>query len=46
MRVYIVITDDGIIYSVRKNKKSAEADKVHLESLYECYPTIKECIVR
>lgn len=45
MRVYIVLTDDGTIYSVRKNKKSAEADKVRLESLYERLPTIKECIV-
>ena len=45
MKVYIVITDDGTIYSVRRNKKSAEADKVRLESLYERFPTIKECIV-
>ena len=45
MRVYIVIMNSGTIYSVRKNKKSAEADKVRLESLYEGSPTIKECIV-
>lgn len=45
MRVYIVITDNGTIYSVRKSKKSAEADKARLESLYESRPTIKEFIV-
>lgn len=46
MRVYIVIMDDGTIYSVRKNKKSAEADRARLERMYEVSPTIKECIVR
>lgn len=42
MRVYIVITDGGTIYSVSNSKKKAEEDKEHLENLYECYPTIKE----
>lgn len=45
MRVYVVLLESGTIYSVRKSKKSAEADKVRLESLYEGSPTIKECIV-
>ena len=45
MRVYIVIMDDGTIYSVRKKKKSAEADRARLERLYEVSPAIKECIV-
>ena len=45
MRVYIVILDDGNIYNVRKSKKRAEEDKARLESLYERYPIIKECIV-
>lgn len=46
MRVYIVLMESGTIYSVRKSKKKAEADKARLESLYEESPTIKECIVQ
>lgn len=46
MKVYIVITERGTIYSVSKSKKKAEKDKAHLENLYECYPTIKECRVQ
>lgn len=45
MKVYIVITENGTIYSVRKSQKSAEADKIRLENLYERNPVIKECIV-
>ena len=45
MRVYIVLMGSGTIYSVRKSKKKAEADKARLERLYEEFPTIKECVV-
>ena len=45
MKVYVVLLEDGTIYSVRKSKKRAEADKARLERMYEYYPTIKECIL-
>jgi hypothetical protein len=46
MKVYIVITERGTIYSVSKSKKIAEKDKEHLENLYECYPMIQEFTVQ
>ena len=42
MKVYVVITERGTIYSVSKSKKTAEIDKKHLENLYECCPTRQE----
>ncbi len=41
MKVYIVFTEKGTIYSVRKSMTDAKKDKAQIESLYEC-ATIKE----
>ena len=41
MKVYIVFTEKGGIYSIRKSKNDAKKDKEHLEKLYE-NATIKE----
>jgi hypothetical protein len=41
MKVYIVFTERGTIYSVRKSKTDAKKDKAQLEQRYE-NATIKE----
>jgi hypothetical protein len=45
MKVYIVFTERGTIYSIRKSKTDANKDKAQLEKIYET-ATIKEFNVR
>jgi hypothetical protein len=45
MKVYIVFTEKGTIYSIRKSKTDANKDKAELARRYE-NATIKEFNVR